>query len=163
MRQHCARQLLSIGGFDGYGFGGRHLDDKGKRMDDILRTVAKSIPDDKLKFALGIGTPADIVACVAMGWQMFDCVIPTREGRHGRVFVWDYQGNQFAYGTVNVGNEVFKRDLRPIDQKCDCGCADYSRAYIHHLFAVGDSLAGTICARHNLRFYAQLMDKLQNR
>ncbi len=168
LRKQCASELVAIGGFDGYGFGGRHLDDNGNINTEILCTVVEAIPADKLKFALGIGTPSDIMICAKMGWQIFDCVIPTREGRHGRVFVWDdctdgenADCDNLGYHTVNITNEAFTHDTRPIDDNCNCGCTRYSRAYIRHLFTVGDSLAGTITSRHNLRFYMQLMEKLR--
>ena len=85
LREYCAEELVKLD-FDGYGFGGRHVDKNGVFLGDVLRATVNRIPEDKLRFALGVGTPEDISLCANMGWDMFDCVIPTREGRHGRLF-----------------------------------------------------------------------------
>lgn len=174
LRKKCADGLMSIG-FDGYGFGARHVDEKGVFMDEIVRYTASLLPEDALRFALGVGTPEDIVRCHAAGWDMFDCVIPTREGRHGRLFLWNKKrisNNQFPisngnakdfYETANITNERFKDDKSPIDESCDCvACANgYSRAYLHHLFRVSEPLGSQLATLHNLRFYVQLMQRLQ--
>ncbi|HHH12476.1 MAG TPA: tRNA-guanine transglycosylase, partial [Candidatus Moranbacteria bacterium] len=127
---------------------------------DVLSAVAEEIPPGKLKFALGIGTPADIVACRDMGWELFDCVIPTREGRHGRVF--SHLRDDFTYRQTNLTAAAAAGE-EAIEEGCDCGCAGYSRAYLRHLFTVGDPLAGTICAGHNLRFFNRLCERLAAR
>ncbi len=165
-RQRCAHGLASIG-FDGYGFGGRHIDDEGNFLADILAETAAVIPEDVPRFALGIGTPSDIVRCHALGWDMFDCVIPTREGRHGRLFLWtpekgvSLNGSDF-YRTINIQNEQFKEDFSPVDPTCDCElCRQYTRAYLKHLFKVADPLAGRLASMHNLRFYMRLMKALR--
>jgi queuine tRNA-ribosyltransferase len=102
LRKKCVEELIKIGfsaqggpalGWDGYGFGARHVDGDGTFLEEVLRETASFIPENSLRFALGVGTPEDIVRCAAMGWDMFDCVIPTREGRHGRLFVWDKKPN----------------------------------------------------------------------
>lgn len=179
LRKKCAEGLAEIG-FDGYGFGGRHIDDEGNFLAEILEKTAAFIPEDKARFALGIGTPSDIVRCHALGWDMFDCVIPTREGRHGRLFVWNEQSefpislprrqagnfqfpNKFEfYSTINIVNEQFKEDFTPVDATCDCElCTKYTRAYLKHLFRVADPLAGRLASMHNLRFYARLMESLR--
>lgn len=90
LRKRCASELVAIG-FDGYGFGGRHVDGEGEFLEEIVALTAAAIPEDALRFALGIGTPSDIVRCYRLGWDMFDCVIPTREGRHGRLFIFNQQ------------------------------------------------------------------------
>lgn len=174
-RKRCADGLISIG-FDGYGFGGRHIDEEGNFLEAIVGATASYIPENKPRFALGIGTPSDIVHCHSLGWDMFDCVIPTREGRHGRLFVFDetiggkYQDealvNQYSttdfYRTININNEQFGKDFAPVDPHCDCElCTNHTKAYLRHLFKVGDPLAGRLASLHNLRFYAQLMKKLQ--
>ena len=172
LRKKCAEGLSEIG-FDGYGFGGRHIDEEGNFLEEILAKTAEFIPEGSLRFALGIGTPSDIVRCHALGWDMFDCVIPTREGRHGRLFVWNEQTefqisnfkfqNKFDfYSTLNINNEQFKEDFTPVDPNCDCElCAKYTRAYLKHLFRVADPLAGRLASVHNLRFYARLMERLR--
>jgi queuine tRNA-ribosyltransferase len=165
-RQRCAHGLVSIG-FDGYGFGGRHVDEEGNFLADILAETAAAIPENVPRFALGIGTPSDIVRCHALGWDMFDCVIPTREGRHGRLFLWtpekgvSLNGSDF-YRTINIQNEQFKEDFSPVDPTCDCElCRQYTRAYLKHLFKVADPLAGRLASMHNLRFYMRLMKALR--
>ncbi len=178
-RQRCATGLASIG-FDGYGFGGRHIDDAGNFLEDILAATANAIPEDSPRFALGIGTPSDIVRCHILGWDMFDCVIPTREGRHGRLFLWGQSGIQNPvsrfmgdarsgnhadsdfYWTINIQNERFGEDFSPVDPTCDCElCVQHTRAYLRHLFKVVDPLAGRLASTHNLRFYMRLMETLR--
>lgn len=177
LRKHCADELIKIG-FDGYGFGARHLDAKGNFLEKVLRETASYIPEESLRFALGVGTPEDIVKCCSYGWDMFDCVIPTREGRHGRLFLRKKnpspalpfkKGEKFSpfekgglkgdfYETININNEKFKEDFAPIDQNCDCElCQNYTRAYLRHLFAVGEPLAMRLASIHNLKFYLDLM------
>lgn len=169
LRQECARQLIEYN-FDGYGFGGRHVDAAGNFLEEILRVTAEAIPPDKLRFALGIGTPSDIVRAYALGWDMFDCVIPTREGRHGRLFIWNesslassfkFQDSSF-YTTINIRNERFKDDDGKVDASCDCTlCTDYTPSYLHHLFQVGEPLALSLASEHNLYFYMRLMKQLR--
>ncbi len=159
LRRRCAESLASIG-FDGYGFGGRHVDAEGNFLEEIVRETAAAIPEDAPRFALGIGTPEDIVRCHALGWDMFDCVIPTREGRHGRLFLWKTESP--FYETINISNEQFREDFSPVDKTCDCElCRNHSRAYLRHLFRVGDSLGGKLASIHNLRFYMRLMELLR--
>lgn len=165
-RRRCAAGLAAIG-FDGYGFGGRHVDEEGNFLADILVATAAAIPENSPRFALGIGTPSDIARCHALGWDMFDCVIPTREGRHGRLFLWtpekgvSLNGSDF-YRTINIQNEQFKEDFSPVDPTCDCElCRQYTRAYLKHLFKVADPLAGRLASMHNLRFYMRLMKALR--
>lgn len=163
LRRRCAEGLAEIG-FDGYGFGGRHVDENGAFLEDIVRDTASFIPEDAPRFALGIGTPEDIVRCHASGWDMFDCVIPTREGRHGRLFLWKSQDTDVPdfYETINIQNEQFREDFAPVDKTCDCElCRNHSRAYLRHLFRVGDSLGGKLASIHNLRFYMRLMERLR--
>ncbi len=161
LREKCAQALTEIG-FDGYGFGGRHVDEQGNIMREIVTQTAAFIPKDAPRFALGIGTPRDIVFCHSVGWDMFDCVIPTREGRHGRLFVWeDEKENGFCH-TINIANAKFRRDTTPIDSSCDCdACRHYTRAYVHHLFRVKEPLGAQLAALHNLRFFMRLMDALR--
>lgn len=188
LRKKCAEGLSEIG-FDGYGFGGRHIDEEGNFLEEILEKTASFIPEGSIRFALGIGTPSDIVRCHALGWDMFDCVIPTREGRHGRLFVFDERisniengiskknqntsVDQYStfnilhssidfYRTININNEQFKEDFTPVDPNCDCElCTKYTRGYLKHLFRVADPLAGRLASVHNLRFYARLMEWLR--
>lgn len=165
LRKHCAEELSQLN-FDGYGFGGRHVDASGNFLEEILRVTAAAIPEDTVRFALGIGTPADIVRAYRLGWDMFDCVIPTREGRHGRLFLWKEKpvlakAGTF-YETVNIQNERFKDDFEKVDPTCTCTlCTDYTPSYLHHLFRVGEPLALTLASEHNLSFYMRLMRSLR--
>lgn len=164
LRKQSAQSLIEID-FDGYGFGGRHVGEDGTFLEDIISYTASLLPEDKPRFALGIGTPLDIVKCCAAGWDIFDCVIPTREGRHGRLFVWkdealDTEGS--FYETINIQNEKFKEDFLPVDSTCDCPlCTQHTRAYLRHLFSVADPSAGCLASLHNLRFYRRLLQKLR--
>ena len=174
LRKRCVEGLVQVSkeigrDWDGFGFGARHIDNEGNFMEEVLRATANFIPEKSLRFALGIGTPEDILRCVEMGWDMFDCVIPTREGRHGKLFL---QKNNFKlnsknkksfYKIINIKNNKFKNDLKPVDKDCDCElCKNYSRAYLNHLFKVNDPLGMRLAAIHNLSFYARLMENLRS-
>lgn len=166
-RRRCAAGLALIG-FDGYGLGGRHVDMEGKFLGGLVAAMASFIPEDSIRFALGVGTPEDIVRLHAVGWDMFDCVIPTREGRHGRLFLWkeevpvDPEHLDF-YETMNINNEQFTEDFTPVDPHCDCTlCTKYTRSHLRHLFRVGEALAFRLASEHNLRFYMKLMEKLRS-
>ena len=165
LRKYCTDELIKIG-FDGYGFGARPVDAEGNFLEEVLRETAKFIPANAIRFALGIGAPQDIVRCFSYGWDMFDCVIPTREGRHGRLFLrkdnfkFPIQDENF-YETININNEKYKEDFSSIDKNCDCyTCRNYSRAYLRHLFKVGEPLAMRLASMHNLKFYLDLMKEL---
>ena len=184
LREMCAKELINIG-FHGYGFGARHVDQNGNFLEEMVRQTAELIPEDSLRFALGVGTPEDIVKFVDFGWDMFDCVIPTREGRHGRLFlrksnfqfpISNFQSNhndkisndqknktaELFYETININNEKFKNDFSPVDSRCDCVlCRSYTRAYLRHLFSTGDPLAMRLASIHNLKFYLGLMETLK--
>jgi queuine tRNA-ribosyltransferase len=169
-RRRCAEGLVAIG-FDGYGLGGRHVDMEGKFLGELMASLASFIPENSIRFALGVGKPEDIVRLHAVGWDMFDCVIPTREGRHGRLFIWNEQ-TEFSindsmkeksfYSTININNEQFTKDFTPVDPTCDCTlCTKYTRAHLRHLFRVGEALAFRLASEHNLRFYMRLMRALR--
>jgi len=187
LRKYCADELIKIG-FDGYGFGARHIDEDGSMMDEVLKATASYIPENALRFALGVGTPEDIVKCVSYGWDMFDCVIPTREGRHGRLFVrkentkheirnpkqiqnskskiqntkYNIQDTNF-YETININNEKFKNDFSKVDENCDCEmCRNYSTSYMRYLFSQKEPMAMRLASLHNLKFYSDLMERLKN-
>ncbi len=185
-RKRCADGLVAIG-FDGYGLGGRHIDNEGKFLEEVVTAIPTYLPDESIRFALGVGTPDDIVRFHKAGWDMFDCVIPTREGRHGRLFLWKNENtndktqipnkiqstnNQNTtknttkdfYETINIKNEQFERDFTPVDPTCDCTlCTKYTRAYLKHLLKVGEPLALRLASEHNLRFYMRLMEQLRSK
>ena len=161
LRKKCVDGLAMFD-FDGYGFGARHVDGQGVFLEDIVRYTAEIIPQEKLKFALGVGTLDDIVRCHAYGWEMFDCVIPTREGRHGRVF-FKQEGDALRRKTMTITNAQYREDRSVIDATCGCpACsAGYSRAYLHHLFRMGEPLGAQLATLHNLFVYNSLMRTLQ--
>lgn len=164
-RKRCAEGLVTIG-FDGYGLGGRHIDTDGTFLDDVVTAIPTYLPEDSIRFALGVGTPDDIVRFHRVGWDIFDCVIPTREGRHGRLFIWKSEATALLedfYETINIKNEQFERDFTPVDPTCDCTlCTRYTRAYLKHLLKVGEPLALRLASEHNLRFYMRLMAELRS-
>lgn len=159
LRQKCIDGLKESGKWDGYSFGGLHIDKDGKLMSDLVEGVANMIPDDSLKFALGVGKPNDIKQFVEYGWDMFDCTIPTRDGRHGRAFIWN-DGDILA---ENISTSQNTHSVSTIEDDCDCGCSQYSRGYLRHLLQVSDTAAGAVIMRHNLHVYARLLEGLRLR
>ena len=117
---------------------------------------------------MGVGYPNDIVKAVKMGVDMFDCVIPTREARHGRLFIWNYESgimnNENFYQELNILKSEYKADMEPVDKYCKCyTCKNYSRAYIHHLLKTEENLGLRLVSIHNLQFYLDLMRKLRGK
>lgn len=158
LREQCARELVKIG-FDGYGFGARPIDAEGNFLEEVLRKTAEYVPKTALRFALGIGTPEDIVRCAKMGWDMFDCVIPTREGRHGRLFI---ASNSLKYSTININNAQFISDFSVINKKSKIAeLKKHSRSYLHHLFRLNEVLGQKLASLNNLEFYQDLLIKLK--
>ncbi len=159
LRRHCASELVKIG-FDGYGFGARPIDKDGNFLGEVLQVTADAIPKDALRFALGIGTPEDIYRCALMGWDMFDCVIPTREGRHGKLF---FLKKFPKYENININNAKFALDFRPINRESRLNeLKKHSRAYIHHLFRMNEPLGHKLASLNNLEFYQNFIDNLSN-
>ena len=161
-RRRCADELLAVG-FDGYGFGGWPVADDG-RLVETVHQVAELIGPARLLWALGIGKPHHVAAAAEWGYDLFDCVIPTRDARHNRLYVfrqWPPRlagGDADFYETLHVQDKRYVRDAAPVDTTCDCPCCRaYSRAYLHHLFHVRDCLAYRLATLHNLRFYTRLM------
>lgn len=171
LRLECGARLREIG-FDGFGFGGWPLDAEGKLRPDILQDAADAMDPNLPRYAMGLGRPEEIVQCVNMGYTLFDCVIPTREARHQRLYCFKKgmatpegvrRPDGKFYSFVYMLDEQHVRDRGPIDPECDCIlCRRYSRAYLHHLFKVGDSQAYRLATAHNLRFYARLMELIRN-
>ncbi len=149
LRERSARRLAEIG-FDGYAIGGLAV---GEGMDAMLDTVgftAPLLPANKPRYLMGVGKPADLVAAVQRGIDMFDCVLPTRSGRTGQAFT--------RRGTVNVRNARHADDPRPLDEQCVCpACRSYSRAYLHHLTKSSEILGAILLTRHNLQRFQDLM------
>ena len=173
LRKESARQLAQLDfsdlggptdGWDGYAIGGVAVGEPREKMYDILQWVVPVLPKDKPRYLMGLGKPEEIVAAVKAGVDMFDCVIPTREGRHGRLFVRkhiDISKPDF-YETLNINNEKFKEDFSPVDTQCGCMlCKNYTKAYLRYLFSVKELLALKLAAIHNLKFYLDLMNDLK--
>src|SRR6202451_112941 len=150
LREASARALAAIS-FDGYALGGLAV---GETQDVMLKVVAETapmLPADKPRYLMGVGTPADILEAVARGIDMFDCVMPTRNGRHGLAFT--------RFGPINIKNARHAEDPRPLDAESRCPYArDFSRASVHHLFRANEMLGGTLLSVNNLFYYQDLMD-----
>jgi queuine tRNA-ribosyltransferase len=157
LRKYCAQELVKIG-FDGYGFGARPVDVNGNFLGEVLKATADFIPAGALRFALGIGTPEDIYRCALMGWDMFDCVIPTREGRHGKLF---FMKKFPKYETVNINNAKFATDFKPVNKNSHLPELNQAtRAYLHHLFRLNEPLGHKLASLNNLEFYQKFIDDL---
>lgn len=158
LREFCTQELVKIG-FDGYGFGARPVDKEGKFLAEVLKKTASFIPRETLRFALGIGTPEDIKRCARMGWDMFDCVIPTREGRHGRLF---FTKGKDKYSVVNINNARFRQDFTAVNPRSSIQeLKVHSRAYLHHLFKLKETSGQKLVSLNNLEFYQGLMKGLR--
>lgn len=169
LRRQCASALAEIG-FDGYGFGGWPLDADAGLLADPLRWVADALPAGAPKHALGIGRPDHVVTAHALGYSMFDCALPTRDARHGRLYAfrsgWEERrpepGDPF-YRAVRIHDPDHRVAHAPIEEGCDCpACSRHSAAYLHHLFKVGDLSAERLATLHNLRFYVRLFERLRS-
>jgi len=168
LRKKCAVQLLEIG-FDGYGLGGWPFDKKGNFNYEMCSFNASLTPDNSPRFALGIGTPQNIVELYKMGYHIFDCVLPTRDARHQRLYSFsknpdeiDILNEKEWYKFIYINRGKYSDDIKPINEYCQCEtCQNYSRAYLHHLFKVGDPLAFRLATVHNLTMYQQVIEKLR--
>ena len=153
MRNASAKALIDIG-FDGYAVGGLAVGEGQEAMLACLDFAPGQLPADKPRYLMGVGKPDDIVEAVRRGIDMFDCVLPTRSGRTGQAFTAD--------GPINIRNAKFAEDQAPIETDCPCpACADYSRAYVHHLVRSGEILGSMLMTEHNLWFYQRLMQGLR--
>jgi len=140
----------------GYAIGGLAVGEPTEQMYDIVEIVEEHMPENKPRYLMGVGTPQNIVESVARGIDFFDCVMPARNGRHGKLYTWNE-------GSINLNNEQYKEDNRPIDSDCDCPvCRTFSRAYIRHLFKAGEMLAMRLAVMHNLYYYNVLMEKIRD-
>ena len=139
---------------DGYAIGGLAVGEPTQTMYDIIDAVEPHMPKEKPRYLMGVGTPSNIIEGVARGVDFFDCVMPARNARHGKLFTWK--------GFLNIKNERFKLDTRPLDDECGCPmCKNFSRAYLRHLFVSGEMLAMRLAVMHNLYFYNQLMARIR--
>lgn len=139
---------------DGYAIGGLAVGEPTQVMYDIIDAVEPHMPADKPRYLMGVGTPTNIIEGVARGVDFFDCVMPARNARHGRLYTWE--------GSINLKNEKYRLDDRPIDPTCDCpACRSFSRAYLRHLFVAGEMLAMRLAVLHNLHFYNTLTQRIR--
>ena len=139
---------------DGYAIGGLAVGEETEEMYRIIDAVEPFMPKDKPRYLMGVGTPCNILEAVHRGIDFFDCVMPSRNARHGNLFTWK--------GKINIMNEKYMKDSRPIDEGCDCpACRHYSRAYIRHLIKAKETLGMRLCVLHNLYFYNDLMEKIR--
>ena len=123
-------------------------------MYEMIEAVEPYMPEDKPRYLMGVGTPSNIIEAVARGVDFFDCVMPARNARHGKIFTWQ--------GAMNIKNAKYKLDERPIDPECDCPvCRKFSRAYIRHLFAAEEMLGMRLAVMHNLYFYNKLTERIR--
>ena len=149
LRHKSAAALQDIG-FDGYAVGGLAVGEGHDTMLQVLNFTTPVLPQDKPRYLMGVGTPEDLVEAVALGVDMFDCVMPTRAGRHGTAYTWR--------GKVNIRNARHANDPRPLDEGMACEASSrYSRAYLHHLNRCGEYLGAMLLSWHNLAFYQELM------
>ena len=154
MRRQSAEALIEIG-FDGYAVGGLAVGEGQEAMLGCLDSAVEILPADTPRYLMGVGKPDDIVEAVVRGIDMFDCVLPTRSGRTGQAFTAD--------GPVNLRNARFAEDEEPIEPGCPCpACAQFSRAYVHHLVKSGEILGAMLMTQHNLWFYQRLMQALRD-
>ena len=153
LRRESVAALTAIG-FDGYAVGGLAVGEPHDEMLRVLESVTPLLPDDRPRYLMGVGRPQDIIAAVARGVDLFDCVMPTRSGRTAQAFT--------RRGTVNLRNARHADDPRPLDDTCGCPCCrDYSRAYLHHLVRAGEMLGPMLLTAHNLQHYQDLMAGLR--
>ena len=139
---------------DGYAIGGLAVGEPTQVMYDIIDAVEPHMPREKPRYLMGVGTPSNIIEGVARGVDFFDCVMPSRNGRHGKLFTWE--------GTVNILNAKYAMDDRPVSESCGCPvCKRFSRAYLRHLFKAEETLALRLAVLHNLYFYNELTAKLR--
>ena len=139
---------------DGYAIGGLAVGETAQEMYETIEAVEPYMPKDKIRYLMGVGTPVNIIEAVYRGVDLFDCVMPSRNARHGHLFTWD--------GIINISNAKYELDDSPIDPKCDCPvCQRHSRAYIRHLFKANEMLGMRLAVMHNLYFYNTLMEKIR--
>ena len=155
LRKHSAIETVKMD-FDGYSIGGVAND--GESKEDMYKAIDYSIPyipEDKVRYLMGVGDPIDIIEGVIRGVDIFDCVLPTRIARHGQAFT--------RTGKINLNNAKYKVDLTPVDEECDCyTCQNYTKAYIRHLITTKETLGGRLLSIHNIRFLIKLTEELRD-
>ena len=153
LRVEHMKQIADLD-LDGYAIGGLAVGEPAEVMYHIIETVELYMPSEKIRYLMGVGTPANIIEAVDRGVDLFDCVMPSRNARHGHLFTWE--------GIRNINNEKYKDDSEPIEPGCGCpACRRHSRAYVRHLIRAGEMLGQRLCVQHNLYFYNTLMEKIR--
>lgn len=153
LRAEHAQALVEMG-FDGYAIGGLSIGEPKSTMGELIDLTVSALPEDKPRYLMGAGTPEDLVDAVGRGLEMFDCVIPTREGRNGTVYT--------RRGRMVIKNSAYKEDERPIDEHCGCyACRTFSRAYLRHLFQAGEILGPRMGTLHNVQFFVGLLQAMR--
>jgi queuine tRNA-ribosyltransferase len=154
MRRESAERSAALG-FDGYAHGGLGLGETRDERQDAIRAAHDALPEDAPRYLMGLGRPVDLLDGVACGVDLFDCVVPTRNGRHGLLFT--------SQGIMAIRNARYRDDGDPPDPECDCPvCTHHSRAYLRHLIKCGESLGARLAALHNLRFYMRLLERTRS-
>lgn len=154
LREHSARETAAMG-FPGFAIGGLSVGEEREQMLTALRAAKSALPDDRPVHLMGVGTPLDIVDCAAEGVDLFDCVLPTRNARHGGVMTWE--------GPLRINAAEYETDTRPLSGSCDCpACArGLPRAYLRHLLRIKEPLGWQLLSLHNLRFYVRLLERVR--
>jgi queuine tRNA-ribosyltransferase len=148
LREQSARALTEIG-FPGYAVGGLAVGEGQEAMFDTVEITTAFLPEDQPRYLMGVGTPQDMLGAIARGIDMFDCVMPTRSGRHGQAFTWG--------GRINLRNARYAEDSTPLDADSQCPAAQYERAYLHHLIKSGEMLGAMLISYANVQFFEELM------
>ncbi len=152
LRERCAKELIKIG-FDGYAIGGTSVGEGKDVMYKMVEYSTKHLPEEKVRYLMGVGEPIDILNGVERGIDIFDCVNPTRLARHGHAYT--------KYGKINMKNAQYKEDFSPLDE-CDCyTCKNYTKSYIRHLLASGEILGSRLLSIHNIRFLIKLTENIR--
>lgn len=153
LRIEHMKQIVDLD-LDGYAIGGLAVGEPKEEMYRVISAVEPYMPKDKIRYLMGVGTPGNIIEAVARGIDLFDCVMPSRNARHGHLFTWG--------GIINLNNQKYEHDDTPIDEACRCPtCRSFSKAYIRHLFKAKEMLAMRLCVMHNLYFYNHLMEEIR--
>jgi queuine tRNA-ribosyltransferase len=154
LRAKCAKELVDIG-FDGYNFGGFVVDEDSNLVLEEMSAVIENIPEDTIRYAMGVGKPDDITKVANLGYNLFDTVLVTRNARHGTLYT--------SEGEIRIRNSAMALDSNPVDSNCNCECCrNYSRAYLHHMMKNSEAVALTLSTIHNLTYYQDLISKLNN-
>ncbi|HEY6435589.1 MAG TPA: tRNA guanosine(34) transglycosylase Tgt, partial [Ignavibacteriaceae bacterium] len=155
LREKSATEIKKLD-FDGYAIGGLAVGEPAEVMYDITNFTTDLMPEDKPRYLMGVGRPENILESIERGIDMFDCVMPTRNARHGVLFT--------SEGVLTLTNAKFKDDFEKVDQNCDCyTCKNFTRAYLRHLFNAGELLALELASIHNLHFYISLVSEARKR